>query len=333
MVSSIANSALVNDLGPRLAARPLERECRRSDRRVGLALLYHGVARNQGDGRTEVVPDLACDLLGKQLEYLRRRYEVVPIGELRARVGARTRGQRIPVALTFDDDLQSHVAITAPLLADMSLAATFFLTGSSLHEHLSFWWHDLQAVVDRGDGSWEAFKHELMQTLAWDCADADIHQIAYAIGMAPPRERDPIADLLRQIAGPPAANNGLSAEGVRELVKGGFEIGFHTRHHYFLQALDRKELESAMREGLEELETVVGYRPTAIAYPYCKADFRVASAARDAGFTLGFVCRSGPATATQNPLLLDRVSGETESLGRFAWRLALASLREPIKPL
>ncbi len=333
MLSSIVNSALINDLGPRLVARSLERTCRDSKRRTGLVLLYHEVGPTQGDRGLEVAPALASATLRAQLEYLKRRYDVVPLNQLRARVSSRGPRERIPVALTFDDDFASHATTTGPLLRGMGIPATFFLTGHSLDGPASFWWEDLQAAADRGDDSWNALGTELAQTAGWECAGADIHQVAYAIAMAPPREHDPIVRRLREIVGGSTGDNSLTAEGVRELVDSGFEIGFHTRHHYFLQALDRKELEQAMRDGLKELEAVAGYRPTAIAYPYCKGDLRVAAAAREAGFELGFVCRNGPVSTTQHPLLLDRVDAHVDALGRFAFRLARTAIRDPIRPL
>lgn len=79
-----------------------------------------------------------------------------------------------------------------------------------------------------------------------------------------------------------------------------------------------------MREGIDELENVIGYRPTAIAYPHAKADLRIAAAAQQAGFDLGVVCRHAATTERQHPLLIDRVSALTTSLGSFA--LALARL-------
>ena len=79
-----------------------------------------------------------------------------------------------------------------------------------------------------------------------------------------------------------------------------------------------------MREGVDELNHVLSYRPRAIAYPHAKADLRIADTAQRAGFDLGLVCRHGAASEGQHPLLLDRVNAWTTSPGSFA--LALARL-------
>ena len=81
-----------------------------------------------------------------------------------------------------------------------------------------------------------------------------------------------------------------------------------------------------MHEGLDELEAVIGHRPTAIAYPHAKADVRIAAAAQLAGFEIGLVCRHGRASDHQHPLLLDRVNALIESPGRFALGLARISV-------
>ena len=54
------------------------------------------------------------------------------------------------MAITFDDDLRSHVDFAAPLLARVGATATFFLSGSSLDDPNRFWWERLQEAFDRG---------------------------------------------------------------------------------------------------------------------------------------------------------------------------------------
>jgi peptidoglycan/xylan/chitin deacetylase (PgdA/CDA1 family) len=92
--------------------------------------------------------------------------------------------------------------------------------------------------------------------------------------------------------------------------------------HYNLPTLGSDDLDKAMREGVDELEQVVGYRPTSIGYPHGKADLRVAEAARRAGYEIGVTSTHMVAMPDQNPLLIERVNGWTDSLASFAWTLA-----------
>ncbi len=318
--------AAMDELLSRLAgigARPFAQRAKRSDRPVGLVLMHHGVAEVQG-GPDELLPALGVDMFRAQLEHLSGRYEVVPLRELSARVSDRSPGQRLPVAITFDDDLSCHTEIVAPILESFGFHATFFLTGSTLNGPSSFWWQDMQMIRNRGESAWNEMRQRLAEDWPWAGLDSPTADLTLAVENLPADERDSVSTRLRELAGPEPLDPGLDAAGVKELVGHGFGVEFHTRRHYCLPTLNPGELDRAMREGVDELENVIGYRPTAIAYPHAKADLRIAAAAQQAGFDLGVVCRHAATTERQHPLLIDRVSALTTSLGSFA--LALARL-------
>jgi peptidoglycan/xylan/chitin deacetylase (PgdA/CDA1 family) len=289
---------------------------------AGVVLMYHDVAPTSGDPNRCVVPPLGIDLLRAQLDHLRRRYDVVSIHGLQERVVARAPGRRFPVALTFDDDLENHRALVAPLLSELELPATFFLTGSTLEEPQAFWWHDLNDLAARGGAAWREIAAECRRRWGSTDADVDLHALARTIEMMPPDERDSLARRLREIAGSPPRDRGLSESAVRDLVAAGYEIGFHTRAHYHLQTLDDDELHRAMREGAERLSAIAGHPLTAIAYPHGRADLRIAAAAVDAGFELGFVWSNLAVSAASHPMLMDRVDAWQPSDEAFAFRLA-----------
>jgi peptidoglycan/xylan/chitin deacetylase (PgdA/CDA1 family) len=305
--------------------RLIERRSRRSTRPVGLVLAYHEIAAAQGNREREIVPALGAELFRAQLEYLRRHYEVVPLQELLARIRDRAPGERIPVALTFDDDLSGHASVAAPILEEFGFPATFFLSGNCLQSASSFWWQDLQAILNRGPEEWPAVRETLAEDWPWARLDGGIYELAKTIEVLAPDQRDALSARLRELAGPEPPDDGLSTDAARGLVQRGFEVGFHTLRHYSLQTLDGADLDRAMSEGLDELEEVAGYRPTAIAYPHARADLRVAEAAQRAGFQLGVIMRGGAARLDQNPLLLDRVDAWTNSIGGFAWNLGRAA--------
>src|ERR671921_92824 len=81
---------------------------RASRRRLGVVLLYHRVTEADAPpGR--LVPTVRARDFERQLRLLRAWYRVVPLEELLGAVRRRRRGGRIPVALTFDDDLPEHL--------------------------------------------------------------------------------------------------------------------------------------------------------------------------------------------------------------------------------
>ena len=134
----------------RPVARWIEFRCRWSKRRVGLALCYHRISDPQGDAERELVPALGIKGFEAHVRYLNRRCRLVRASELLDAARERRRGERFPVAITFDDDLPSHVRGAMPVLQRHGAPATFFLCGASLERPFAFWWERLQRAWDRG---------------------------------------------------------------------------------------------------------------------------------------------------------------------------------------
>jgi len=279
---------------------------RLSGRRVGVVLVYHALAEQRGDPARELVPPHGVEQLEGHLAHLARRYRIVAPEELLAAVAARRRGGRFPVAITFDDDLESHVRLAAPILRRAGAPATFFLTGATLDGPHAFWWQRLQRA---------------QRTLGGE----DIHELAARLEAMPAEQREAVVE---ELGAPPDEPDepGLRAPQVRELANDGLTVGFHTLRHDRLVDLDDAALVRALRDGRKALEAAAGRPLTTIAYPHGKADERVARAARDAGFELGFTGGYDAVRSDSDPLLLCRIEpsvGSPESFARQLVRLLL----------
>jgi peptidoglycan/xylan/chitin deacetylase (PgdA/CDA1 family) len=299
------------------------RLARLSSNRAGVVIVHHRVGGESGDPGLEILAAVSNSVFRRQLHHLRRHYRVVAAAELPDAVRSRRRGQRFPVAITFDDDLASHVREAVPALRQAGLTATFFLGGAALHGPHSFWWEDLQRVIDgrlvAPDGI--PFVREADVRPALERSPRAILDLAGAIVRLEPRQKAEVAAALRAAAGPPAADGGLRAPDVRTIVEVGCTVGFHTLRHDALPSLSDTELEQALREGREALAAVTGRCPELIAYPHGKADKRVADAAAAAGFALGFTTARGAVTAETDPLTIPRTVADLTA-GELALRLA-----------
>jgi peptidoglycan/xylan/chitin deacetylase (PgdA/CDA1 family) len=300
------------------------RRARRSSRHLGVALVYHRLGDPPGTLRSELVPALGSSLFAEQLRHLSRHFELVPASRLPEAVRSRAPGERLPIAITFDDDLRSHVEIAAPWLRAAGAPATFFLTGTSIGGPHAFWWERLQTAVDRG--------LDLSPLgLPASSSKASIHEVGRAIESLSPVERDEVDAKLEALVGPDAGDPGLRASDVESLAREGFEIGFHTRRHDPLTTLEDDELERALAEGRDQLEAHVGGPLRTIAYPHGRADARVARAAERAGYRGGFTGRNEALTGGSDLLLLGRISPSYASVGELAfdiaWKLARARER------
>ncbi len=176
-----------------------------------------------------------------------------------------------------------------PILRDEGLPAAFFLCGTALGPNRSSpWWDRLQRAFDRGYRAPEVLgllPAGIIQDR--DALGLDIHQVAAKIDRLAPAQRDDLCARLSELAGPDPAHPILTQNEIRALAEAGFTIGFHTRRHDALPALDDAALGRALHDGREDLGRLIGRPVDTIAYPHGRADERVGAAARSAGFRVG----------------------------------------------
>lgn len=332
IASGKPTSERVQRLGKKIfrgpAAFAIHLAARASKRRVGIALVYHAVGESDGPAARYLVPPLAPRRLHEQVQHLKRRYQLVPASELLSAARTRKRGERFPVAITFDDDLRTHMTVAAPILTSLDVpSATFFLTGASLSEPFTFWWERLQRAIDEGIDL-EPLLPPSMRAVP-DSPSADpqppaIRRLAEEIRRLAPEERDVVARKLLAQLGSEPEDAGLREADVRSLVAQGFDVGFHTLRHDSLPPLDDEGLHRAMTNGRQQLAAVVGKRLSMIAYPHGRANRRVARAAAAAGYAVGFTTEQAAIASATDPLLMGRLEPCDASRGQFALWLARA---------
>ena len=295
----------------------------------GAVLLYHRVADPARDVHGLCVPPAQ---FRAQLEMLRAAYEVVPLAELRRWIDA-GRDPAGLVALTFDDGYLDNLALASPVLAEMELPATFFVTTEHLDRPGEFWWDTLERLLlaDRPlppaidlNGS-----HPPMRL---DTSTADARRETHAalhrrlVGAALEDRRAAIETILEwsgRPAAPVTARPLLAAE-VRELAaRPGHEIGCHGAHHLALtfqpDDVVRREVEDASRI----LADTLGREVTAFAYPYGDVGDTAVEAVRGAGLAMAVTCVEEPVLRGADPLRLPRIevkAGPADALAERLWR-------------
>lgn len=244
-------------LGPAQASR-----WRRSGRT--LILTYHNIVASPGDAGADAPLHLSRDAFARQLEYLRRRFDVIPLHDS---LSAAPRGSRPRIAITFDDAYRGAVSHGVRLLAEANLPATIFVTPGRLGGD-AFWWDSFAGSRDASIG----FRAHVLNRLAGD--DASAHACASEFGMTP--------------APVPADSRTATERELREAVSAhpALTLGAHTWTHPNLAGVDadilRDELQRPRSWFIEN-----GYASRTIewlSYPYGLKSPAVAAAAREAGY-------------------------------------------------
>lgn len=279
-----------------------------SDRRIGVSLMYHRLGPAQGHRSVDLVPSLAVATFARHMTIVRLGFAPVPASELLPAVRQRRRGQRLPLAVTFDDDLASHADTAAPVLSRRRIPATFFLCGV---DGRRFWWELLQATVDHGLAQPALADPVVPESVrsAWDGAPTDIHRVAAALAELEPDARDAVAAHLERVLAEAGVtlDPALSTEQRRDLCAAGFEIGFHTSRHDSLPALDAAALRRALRDGREALCALTTQPVATLAYPHGACSEAVARAAAAAGFSAAFTTEPKAIGSDDDPMRLGRV--------------------------
>jgi peptidoglycan/xylan/chitin deacetylase (PgdA/CDA1 family) len=256
-------------------------------RRKALVLVFHRVVEGP-TASTVVVPTVSRDVAGEQISQLLRIGTVVPLSSL---LEDRPSRRRPRFALTFDDDTLSHHATALPLLIELGVTATFFLSGRALHGLGPSWFDTLDTLIR------EKGVHATAAMLGLDSTDP------LQIATACERDRDLQRVLEELDAAPPPA---LASTEIRDLHDAGMSIGFHTLRHRVLTHLPEDEVDAAAREGRDELEAAIGEPLRMFAYPHGKADHRVARRIRLAGYEAAWTGLPRPVTTSDDPYLLGR---------------------------
>jgi peptidoglycan/xylan/chitin deacetylase (PgdA/CDA1 family) len=260
-----------------------------------LVLVYHRLgAALPAD--CEIVPSVTVDVFWAQLQALGEVADLVSleaIVEGRRPNTAASHGRKPAVAVTFDDDLTSHVEYTLPVLRQWGVPATFFLSGRALSGLGAYWFQHLETLLN-------IYGHERTSMLLGVPAP---HTGALVLAC----ERD--ADLRRRVSdlGSGLARSPiLQPDAFRTLHASGMTVGFHTLEHDTLPSLDDAALEAAVDRGRAELAAAVGAPIRYFAYPHGKADARSAAAVRRAGFIAAFTGRRQPVRRTDDRYHLGR---------------------------
>jgi peptidoglycan/xylan/chitin deacetylase (PgdA/CDA1 family) len=242
-----------------------------------LVLVYHRVGPLSPTG-CEIVPSVPVDVFRTQLQALGEVYDLVTLDEILLEDASRrqaSRERRAAVALTFDDDLPSHVEHALPVLRELGVPAAFFLSGRALHGLGAYWFQQLEALlIVYGERRAAALLHlpeRRARELVLACeGDADL--------------RRRVSDVAAGLAVPGI----LERDAIAALAAAGMTIGFHTVEHDILPGLTGAALDDAVSRGREDLAAAAGAAVHYFAYPHGKADTRSAAAVRRAGFNAAF---------------------------------------------
>ena len=318
----------MSSLRSKIAAVPLARETYhglvKSVRRCGVPAMWRSLS-----GRRHVIltfhrvrpagqpadpfdtcPSIGVEAFREILDHVRGRFTVVSLRELSDR-----RAGKDPVAaVTFDDGWRDNYDLAFPVLRELGIPATIFVTTGKIGGSEPFW----QQALGR------------MFRVAGACPEGEASRDLRAVlglrngrPLTPELYRNTVARwkrlkqaecldlLLRAGWTSPSVSNGsrrfLSADEIREMAAAGIAFGSHTVTHAILPQLSSSEIERELSESKAALESLLGDRIDALAYPDGKYSDEVLQRARAAGYRVGCTTQSRWIAGGNGPLSMPRI--------------------------
>jgi peptidoglycan/xylan/chitin deacetylase (PgdA/CDA1 family) len=306
--------------------RPLNGLANRIDPPV-VILLYHRVTSLARDPQKLAV---SPERFRAHLRHLKARHPLMRLEERWERLAAPS------VAVTFDDGYADNVLEALPILEEVGVPATFFVTTGAVESGREFWWDEIDRALlherplpdrfehadERGSRSWPARSSAERERLY-----RDLHALAKR---SLPAHRERLLDALRRWAGteeaPRPEARPMTVEEVGRLGASRLaSVGAHGVTHAPMAALPLEDQREEMRASKRRLEEWLGREVTTFSYPFGGSrDFtrRSVAAAREAGFMRAAANRPGQVHRWTNPHALPRFLVRDWDLDPFARALA-----------
>lgn len=290
-----------------------------------LILIYHRVhAESDPMFPTEPTPET----FRWQMELLAAHASPLSLAEGAGRLRDGTLPPRA-VAVTFDDGYADNADVAAPILREVGVPATFFVSTGFL-DGGRMWNDTVIESVRNAQGQFMDLRvmglGERESVSGWTERRAVAQRAIAAIKHRPQAERQRLADTLASQVGVTLPDSlMMSSEQVRGLSQAGFEIGAHTVSHPILHLLDESGARSEVVESRRVLEELVGRRVRLFAYPNGRRgdDYgaRDVDIVRDAGFQAAVSTNRGVAHSASDLFQLPRFTPWDRTPERFLGRM------------
>jgi peptidoglycan/xylan/chitin deacetylase (PgdA/CDA1 family) len=309
---------------------------RLAHRRHALILTYHRFSPGGGgaNGWAPSLPSLPsllnktpAKVFAEQLEYLTRRYNVVPLSRLAESISHREQAPARLAAITIDDGYRDAYEIAYPLLRRFGAPATLFVAADFIDRRAWIWTDKARFLTRRAVSQRLAIKIGGQESRLNLDDPSSRHDAAERVNATlkriPDEVKEEAIERLASACGvvlpqtPPDEFGPIAWAEAREMQAHGIEIGSHTLTHPILTMVGDQRLRSELQGSRSRLEEVLKRRIEQFCYPNGDHDERVRSEVARAGYRVAVTCEGGLNKRGDDPLTLRRIHTERD-IAHFA---------------
>ena len=294
----------------RAVSTPFNRLLNMADPPV-IVLVYHRVATLSSD--PEMLAVTPENFRG-QMQYLKENVSLVRLEE------DWTKASKPAVAITFDDGYADNALAALPVLEEVGVPATFFISTGTIGTTQEFWWHELERLIlgrERLPSGFVLKNGSFART--WPTVTGPerrefYNEMVQLMNSADPGRRNIWMDQLRNWAQGEEKIDGthrlMTVDELRLLAASRWvTIGAHTVTHSRLSSLTTEAQREEITASKKQLEAWLGRAVTVFSYPFGKrSDFTDETAAlcREAGFAKAAANFPGQAHRWTDPYRIPR---------------------------
>ncbi len=275
-------------------------------------LAYHMIAEHPNG----FYPETSYEAFARQIEYLKRNYNVLSLEEI-VRRASQMKSVRRCVAVTFDDGFRDNYEKAYPVLKQLQLPATIFLTTGCIEKAEIPWFIRFRSLflntrkdrleIELGGGV-EAFsmpgRNErlavsdrvmgYLQTCSNERRISILELLPSLLGIAPAREM---------------TSPMLTWDQIREMSGNGISFGAHTVTHPVLSRINPNSLLCEIQSSRDTIENKARCPVKTFAYPFGRKEHyprETPSLLRCLGFLCAVTTEPGVNSSASDPYELKR---------------------------
>ena len=235
-----------------------------------VVLLYHRVTLLETDPQLLAVsPQHFFD----QLLWLKSAYPILRFEDDWSKI------TKPSIAITFDDGYQDNFREALPILKELEIPATFFISTGYIDQYREYWWDELERMILNLDPprTLELERSDDASKILWDLQTredvrrcySDLHKLLKPL---PVETRENILTKLRAWSGSYIARDThlpMRLDELQELAHSSLvTIGAHTVQHPQLSALDMSEQSNEILQSKNKLESWLARPIETFSYPF-----------------------------------------------------------------
>lgn len=275
-----------------------------------LILLYHGVTSTKSVGIENASgKHIARDKFIEHMRFVKANHNAISIDE-----ALNGPWPDFPIVITFDDGFENNYTEAAPILDELGIPATFYITSGMVDTDLMFWVDVLEDCINRtsisdihiDEGSFSlANKYNALSQIKTICKAESIK-----------RKNDIISQVIQQTNITPSIHASdnykkIKWHQVREMHQNGlFTIGGHSLCHDILSRMDDAQLKADINSSVDLLDYNLDCEIKHFSYPEGQEDHfdeRAVKILQDRGIVCSPTAIKGLNKAGADPFYLKRV--------------------------